>query len=73
MADLMNFSINRNGATTGNIPVFDITCDIVNGGEVVKEIRTNFPAIFNEFSPEVQDELLQELATILILKIAAQY
>ncbi len=73
MADLMNFSIVRNGSVTVFVPRFTITCNVVdssNQSNVLQVINTTFPAFLTQFTTAEQEELLIELINRMIHKKA---
>lgn len=71
MADIQNFTMERNGNVNYNIPRFNVTCTftrVTNSGEVLGTFDGVFPsnAIVNQFTAEEIEEAFREMYTKLI-------
>jgi hypothetical protein len=75
MADLMNFSITRNGETENGIPFFEIKGDVLDSktGGVLTKINTSFPDLFSSLNQEEIDELIEPLIMKIIFRRVETY
>ncbi len=76
MPDLSTFNVSRGGAGNVNSPTWTIEAVVQQDGVTVADFTganvIRFPAVLGTLSNEDQDDLINQIANVLVLKAAAQ-